>query len=358
MIRRYSCLTLMLAAACVPREQYVEEKPQEFCLSENLRSQLVLDTLSERYVTQHITLTGEVSYNPDKVVRFVSWVEGLVMQTHFSLGDFVKQGQVLATLKSPELHTLLAEKKSLESQRKLAERKLESAKGLYTDQIASDRDLVEATYKLEKLDADLANLDANLALFHPNPAQGVFEIRSPASGYIVEKNINTGMPINDGDNLFTVSGLDDVWVMANVYATDMQFVQQGMDVEIRTLAYPGEIFHGRISALPQVFDSDERVLKARIVIPNEGLKLKPGMSADIAVARRTGETAIALPTDAVIFDDNQYFAVVYGGACDLQLRRISLVARDNRWCFVGEGLKAGECVIIENHLLIYEKIKG
>src|SRR5690606_17779260 len=161
-----------------------------------------------------------------------------------------------------------------------------------------------------------------------------------------------------GDNLFTVSGLNDVWVMANVYATDMQLVQQGMDVQIRTLAYPGEIFHGRISALPQVFDSQERVLKARIVISNENLRLKPGMSADIAVARRTGETAVALPADAVIFDDNQYFAVVYGGDCDLQLRRISLVARDNRWCFVSDGLKAGECVIIENHLLIYEKIKG
>lgn len=348
----------MLAAACAPREQYVEEKPLEFCLSENLRSQLALDTLKERDVTQHITLTGEVSYNPDKVVRFVSWTEGVVVHANFSLGDFVKQGQVLATLKSPGLNTMLAEKRRLELQRQLAERQLVSAQGLYTDHIASDRDLVEAKSDLEKLDAELANINANLALFHPNPAQGVFEIRSPSSGYIVEKNINAGMPINGGDNLFTVSGLDDVWVMANVYATDMQFVQQGMDVQIRTLAYPGEIFHGRISALPQVFDSDERVLKARIVIPNDNLKLKPGMSADIAVARRTGETAVALPADAVIFDDNQYFAVVYGGDCDLQLRRISLVARDNRWCFVSDGLKAGDRVVTENHLLIYEKIKG
>lgn len=348
----------MFAVACAPREQYVEEKPQEFCLSENLRSQLALDTLKEQHITQHITLTGEVSYNPDKVVQFVSWVEGVVVQAHFSLGDFVKQGQVLATLKSPELNTMLAEKRRLESQRQLAERQLASAQGLYADHIASDRDLVEAKSELEKLEAELANIDANLALFHPNLAQGVFEIRSPSSGYIVEKNINSGMPIKGGDNLFTVSGLDDVWVMANVYATDMQFVQQGMDVQIRTLAYPGEVFHGRISALPQVFDSDERVLKARIVIPNDNLKLKPGMSADIAVARRTGETAIALPTDAVIFDDNQYFAVVYGGDCDLQLRRISVVARDDQWCFVSEGLKAGDHVITENHLLIYEKIKG
>lgn len=358
MIKRYSWFVLLLAAACEPREQLVEEKPTSFCLSESLRGQLALDTLQERDITQHITLTGEVSYNPDKMVQFVSWVTGMTMQTYFSLGDFVKQGQLLATFKSPALHSLLAEKRSIESQRRLAERQLIAAQGLHADHIASDRDLVEAKSALEKLNAELGNIEANLSLFHPNPAQGTFEIRSPSSGYIVEKNINSGMPINDGDNLFTVSGLADVWVMANVYATDMQFVKEGVDAEIRTLAYPGAVFHGRISALPQVFDSHERVLKARIVIANEGLKLKPGMSADVVVTRRTGNATVALPADAVIFDDNQYFAVVYGGDCDLQLRRISLLSRDQDWCFVSEGLRAGECVVTENHLLIYEKIKG
>jgi len=357
-LKSYSWLMLLLAAACGQRVQLVEEKPESFCLSENLRHQLVLDTLWKRDIIQHMTLTGEVSYNPDKVVQFMSWVEGVAVQTHFSLGDFVKQGQVLATIKSPALNTMLAEKRSLQSQRQLAEREYTAALGMYTDNIAAERDLVEAKSALEKLDAELANIEANLALFHPNPAQGVFEIRSPSSGYIVEKNINPGMPINDGDNLFTVSGLDEVWVMANVYASDMQFVQQGMDVEIRTLAYPGEVFHGRISALPQVFDSNERVLKARIVISNDGLRLKPGMSADIAVERRGMGTAVALSADAVIFDDNQYFAVVYNSDCDLQLRRISFVARDDRWYFVNEGLEVGERVVSQNHLLIYERIKG
>ena len=162
----------------------------------------------------------------------------------------------------------------------------------------------------------------------------------------------------DGLGLFTVSGLDDVWVMANVYATDMQFVQAGMDVKIRTLAYPGAVFHGQISALPLVFDKNERVLKARITIGNDELRLKPGMSADIAVEKRSGDTAVALPADAVIFDDNQYFVVVYRDDCDIQLRRFSFAARDNEWYFVREGLEAGERVVTKNHLLIYERIKG
>ena len=353
-----SWILLILALSCGRREQLVEEKPDGFCLNENLRSQLVIDTLRERKVTQHITLTGEVSYNPDKVIRFVSWTDGMAVQTHFFLGDFVRKGQVLATIKSPALNTLLAEKRSLEYQRRFTEREYATTQGMYDDHIASERDLVAAKSALEKLDAELANIRANLALFHPDPDRGVFEIRSPADGYIVEKNINTGMPIRDGDALFTVSALNEVWVMVNVYATDMQFVQEGMEVEIRTLAYPGELFRGKISALSQVFDSEERVLKGRVVIDNHALRLKPGMSADISVERRSGALAVAVPADAIIFDDNQYFAVVYRGDCDVQLRKISFIARDNQWYFVNEGLEAGDCIVNQNQLLIYERIKG
>ncbi|SFC39970.1 membrane fusion protein, cobalt-zinc-cadmium efflux system [Parapedobacter composti] len=356
--KQYCWTLVLLALSCGQREQLIEEKRDGFCLNDNLRRELVIDTAYEREVTRHIALTGEVSYNPDKVVQFVSWVEGIAVQTHFSLGEYVKKGQVLATMKSPELNLLAADAKRIEAELKAARRDLERTTGLHSDHIASEIELVQAQSAIEMLEAELAGIRSNLALFHPNPAQGVFELRSPASGYIVAKNINPGMPINDGDNLFTVSGLADVWVMANVHATDMQFVEEGLTVEIRTLGYPGEVFQGRISALSQVFDSEERVLKARIVIPNEGRKLKPGMPADITVERRSGTTAVAIPADAVIFDDNQYFAVVYGGDCDLQLRRLSLAARDNQWYFLNEGINPGERVVSRNHLLIYERIKG
>ncbi|HWL00208.1 MAG TPA: efflux RND transporter periplasmic adaptor subunit [Parapedobacter sp.] len=357
-VKPYGWLLLAFAVSCGQPDQRVEEQPESFCLSDNLRSGLVTDTLYERELTQHIMLTGEVSYNPDKVIQFVSWVDGIIVQTHFFLGDFVEKNQVLATIKSPTLNTMLAEKKSLEYERLLAERQYEATQGLYTDRIASERDLEQARLTLERLDAEIGHLQENLALFNPTPAQGVFEIRSPATGYIVEKQMNAGMPIRDGDALFTVSALNEVWVMVNVYATDMQFVQAGMEVEIRTLAYPDEIFRGKISALSQVFDSEGRVLKGRVVIENDKLRLKPGMSADISVERRSGQMSVAVPADAIIFDDNQYFAVVYNSDCDLQLRKISFSARDNQWYFVNEGLEAGEHVVSKNQLLIYERIKG
>src|SRR5690606_16938674 len=124
---------------------------------------LVIDTAYEREVTRHIALTGEVSYNPDKVVQFVSWVEGIAVQTHFSLGEYVKKGQVLATMKSPELNLLAADAKRIEAELKAARRDLERTTGLHSDHIASEIELVQAQSAIEMLEAELAGIRSNLA---------------------------------------------------------------------------------------------------------------------------------------------------------------------------------------------------
>lgn len=354
----FGWLGLWLLVACSEQAPVVTTSATDFCLNEALRQKIQLDTVTEQPVTQHVNLTGEITYNPDKVVQFVSLVEGVAVAANFSLGDYVAKGQVLAAIKSPELNALLAEQQNLNAQSRLAARELEVAKGLFDDNISSERDLLRAELEQEKLAAGLANVSSSLRLFNPNESNGTFEILAPTSGYVVEKNINPGMQIHGGENLFTISGLDEVWVMVNVYATDMQFVERGMEVDIQTLAYPDEVFRGKISALSQVFDNEERVLKGRVILKNPGMKLKPGMSADISVERRTGRRAVAIAADAVIFDNNQYFTVVYEGDCSMQVRRITFSAKDNQWYFVDEGLAAGEQVVRQNHLLVYEKIKA
>ncbi len=357
---RYSAYLMLLLslAGCGRTTEHAEMTGQTYCIDETLKTTTTIDTLQERQVSQHLTLTGEISYNPDNVVRFVSLVEGVATTVGFSLGDYVKKGQVLASIKSPELNALWSEKTNLENRLKIAEREYAAAKGMYEDHIASERDLLAAQSEVNTLKAELGNIGATLALFNPNPVQGTFEIISPRSGYVVEKNITVGMQINDGEDLFTLSALDEVWVMVNVYATDMQFVQEGMEVVIHTLAYPDDVFSGKISALSQVFDAEERVLKGRVVLDNKSLKLKPGMSADIVVEKLLPQTATVVPSAAVIFDNNQHFAVVYHNDCELEVRNISLSAKGGQWYFVDQGLLTGEQIITQNHLLIYEQIKS
>jgi len=352
----YFLIAAMLLS-CGSKEE-AKEQQKGFCLNETLKNKMEFFIAERRPVTKHLKLSGEISYNPDQMVQFVSLVEGFSSKVFFSLGDYVTEGQLLAEIKSPELNSLQAEKNNLETQIKVMEREVQATREMFEDNIASERDLLNAEGELKKLQADYINISKNLDLFHYSPVKGVFEIKAPAKGYVVSKNINPGMQINDGDELFTISGLDKVWVMLNVYATDIQFVDNDMEVEIQTPSYPDEVFMGKITALSQVFDAQERVLKGRIVLENPDLKLKPGMSADIVVANTSEVEKIFVPVEAIIFDNNKNHVVIYNDDCDLEIRSVESSIKDGKKYFLENGVAEGEKVVVKNQLLLYERLKN
>jgi len=143
----------------------------------------------------------------------------------------------------------------------------------------------------------------------------------------------------------------------NVYAGNLLFVKEGMEVEMTTLSYPDEVFYGKINALSQVFDPEEKVLKARIVMKNNDLKLKPEMSMLIKLKDKTSQPLLAIPSESLIFDANQYFVVVEETPEKFVIRKITPVGHHNKTTYVSSGLSEGENVVIKNQLLIYSGLK-
>lgn len=356
-----SCLVVLLSLFGCKEKTITDTTKKPFCLTDSLKKKIVVDGLKKQFISEHFTLTGNVSYNPDKTVHFISLVDGVITTIHFTLGDYVKKGQILAEIKSVELNELDSERKTLESQLLVSNRQFAATKSMYEDGIASQKDLIEAESNVNVLKATLQNKIENLSLYSASNQKGIFQIKAPNSGYIVAKNISSGTQISAGsDPLFTISGLNEVWVMVNIYATNMQNVKKNMEVDIKTLAYTNEIFKGKISALSQVFDEEERVLKARIVMENKDLKLKPGMSADIIIKKQNQkqQQAIAIPAKSVIFDNNQNIVLVYKSDCKIEIRKINIIAQNENWIYVDENFVEDETVISKNHLLIYEQIRN
>ncbi|MDQ7961119.1 efflux RND transporter periplasmic adaptor subunit [Flavobacterium lindanitolerans] len=352
-------MPLALLFSCNEKET-VTEKNEKFCLNDDLKKKVTIEEIKREPVSETFTLTGNVTYNSDNVIQFTSLINGVVTNTYFSLGDYVKKGQVLAEIKSTELNGLQSENKSVESQLAVAQRQLASVKSMFEDGIASQKDLIQAESEVKVLKASLENIKSNLALYSASPEKSVFQIKAPSNGFIVAKNMSSGMQISSGSEpLFTISDLNEVWVMVNIYATDMQNIKENMDVKIKTLAYPDEVFSGKISALSQVFDAEEHVLKARIVMKNTDLKLKPGMSADIILnkSNASAESLLAVPVKAVIFDDNQNFLVVYKDDCNLEIRQVDPVTKNREVVYFDKGIQENEKIISKNQLLIYESLK-
>lgn len=361
---KYTFTTLSLVAlslvACKGETEQVQTEQAPYCISADLKKGLNFEKIEKKQIEHTLRLNGTIEYNQDKTVPFHSLVEGIVTGTHFSLGDYVKKGQVLAEIKSSELNEFKDDLKENQAELKIAQRELESVELMFKDGISSQKELIEAQENVAVLKSKVASSKNNLAMFNNGNQSGVFQIVAPQSGYIVTKNITTGMTITDSeDPLFTVADLSTVWVMANVYAASMRYVQPNLAVKVSTLSYPDELFEGKITKVSQVFDAEERVLKARIAMDNENMKLRPGMSADVIL--KTDEdlgTALAIPNKAIIFDNNQYYVVVYKDDCNQEVRKIEVVSKNDLYTYVSTGVQEGEVVITTNELLVYEQLKN
>ncbi|SHM37520.1 efflux RND transporter periplasmic adaptor subunit [Chryseobacterium polytrichastri] len=350
-------LVMLAFTGCTDKKKNEEPSNQNYCISKELKKDLKLVLVERLPVEESITLTGEVESNSDKTVPFVSLVDGVVTETYFSLGNYVKKGQVLATVKSVSVNEMQDNTKTLQAQLAVAKRKLSSVESMYKDDIASQKDLQEAKSEVEILQSNISKTSKNMQLY--SAGSSFIQIKSPADGYVISKNISNGMPVTAGSGeLFTISNLDKVWVMANVYATNMRQVYVNQPAVVKTLAYPDENFSGKINTISQVFNENERVLKAKIIMDNN-MKLRPGMSADIVLPINSqNRTALAIPAKALVFDNNQSYVIVYKKDCALEVRAVTEIAANSQHIYVEGELKAGEKIIASNGLLIYENLKN
>lgn len=350
-------LALVALAACRNTPDVPETKGP-FCLTPGLKEKILIDTAIEQPAMKSIDLPGKVEVHPDKVVRFNSLLPGVVGRVEFTLGDYVRKGQVLAEITSTELSGLNAEVRATESMLRVAERELDVTRSLFDDGVASERDVLNKASEVERLEADLERLRETLAIYGGTGKAGTFRITAPGDGFIVEKHIVPGQQIQgEGELLFTLSDLREVVVTANLHTGNIKLVKEGMPVAISTTAYPGEVFTGKIDRLSNVFDPEERTLKARIYIDNTDLRLKPEMFVNVQVRHELPGKAVVVPAKAVIFDDNRYLLVVYRGDCDLEVRPVEPLAFNGKSTYIARGIEAGEAIIARNQLLIYNQLK-
>ena len=313
--------------------------------------------VSEKPVKE-ITFAGNVTSDPDRTISYSPLVSGIIEKTYFSLGDKVAKGQNLADVRSPELSSLQAESVSREWELAIARRDLKSAEALFADKMISEKEYLESAGNVKTAQAACNKIKADISVYGMSKSNGVFCIKAPANGFIIHKNCSPGSTVSsNGEPVFAIADLNEIWVIANIYAGNLQFVHNGMDADISCISYPGKIFKGKISNLSQVFDPEDKVLKARIVLSNPELLLKPEMSVVVKLRNQSLEDMASIPSDAVIFDNDNHYAIVKSGN-DFHIREIKTIGHNGGKTYITSGLKVVEDVVVRNQLLIYNELKG
>ncbi len=353
-------LTLLLASCEKGNGQdtvEVQTETEAFCLNEQLKKTTKTISLQLQPIREQLTLTGKIDYDENKLVSFRSLLNGVVESVRFELGDKVSKGQVLAVITSGEVQELFQQKNLYRDKINLLNQQIQTKQEMARDGLASETEVLELKHELSEAQIELDKTNFILQ-YYKTVGKHSFQILSPQSGYIIQKNISVGQNISDEDELFTVSDLQKVWVMVNVYASSLQHISQGDEVKVKTVAFPDDVYTGVIDKIYNVFDDNEHVLKARVILNNTELKLMPGLSADILVDNKKSSVgeAFAVPNEAVIFNDNKEYIVVYKDDCDIRIEKITRKAGNDELTYVNESFGNGEQVVSSNALIIFEEL--
>ncbi|MCS6832109.1 MAG: efflux RND transporter periplasmic adaptor subunit [Flammeovirgaceae bacterium] len=342
---------------CRTQEEPPIVKEDLFCLTDTLRNQLQLETVRKAPVENMLEMSGKITYNEDQIVRVFALAGGYVEKITAELGDYVEKGQVLAVIRSPEITSFTSQKVMAESSLRVAEKNYQAAQALFKTGSLSEVELANARKEFENAQSELQKINEILSIYGASSPSS-FTIKAPASGFVVAKSITLNMELRADDisPVYTISNIDKVWILANVYESDISKIRSGMDAEIRVISYPKKVYKGKIDKVFNAIDPVSKTMKARITLKNTDFELKPEMFANVRVYYTESEDRLSIPSTSVIFDKNKYFVMVYKSDCDIDTREIKIYLRNEVNTYVLSGLEEGEKVMSKYQLLVYDAI--
>jgi len=358
-------LAILLLMSCGKPITVGDDPAQSFCIPDSLMSVITLDTVKSESIRSELKLSGKITFNEDHVVKIFPPVSGHVADVKVSLGDHVEKGQLLAILRSSDMANYFNDFKTAQSELGIAKKNLEVTGEMRNSGISSEKDYLSAQSDYDKALARFNKVNEVMKIYgssmQPNDSVGSgYRVIAPISGFVVEKNINAGMELraDDGNNLFTISDLKEVWAVANVYETDIARIKTGSDVEVSTLSYPDKKFTGKVERISNILNPETNVMSVKISLNNADYLLKPGMFANISVLFPEDKKMLTVQSNSLLFDDNKSYVVVFRKRCDVEMDEVNVVKSLNGVSYIlDDSLQVGDLVIQRNGLFVFTALK-
>lgn len=359
--KSFSIILLMVFvfAGCKHAEEKDTTEKQKYIIPDTLAKKLEIDTVQISQLIGAITLTGKVAFNDDNVVPVYPMVSGNIQDIKVMMGDYVTAGQSLAVIKSTEMAGYSNDLVNAETNLKVAKKNLDATQDMFNSGLTSQKDLLSAEAGYEQAKSALSRVNKVLKINGGN-SNGDYAVKAPISGFIVQKFATNNMVIRTDNttSLFTISDLKNVWIIANVYESNISLVHAGDNVDITTLSYPDKIFKGKVDKIMNVLDPANKVMKVRVVLPNENYMLKPEMFANVTVNNKENKKALCIPSTALIFDNSQYYVLVYKSNTDVKIVPVQVINTVGNRTYLAGGVQEGDKIIASQALLIYDALNS
>ena len=360
---------LVVVSACSPKAGVNPQAPSVTAsnvkLTSEQRQNIHVYKVAPSTFRKTVETTGIVDFDNDQATSVLAPFSGPVSRLLVSLGEHVKQGAPLAVVDSPDFATAIsAYRKAIataQTARRLADldkdliehngvskREAEQAE---TDAVNAEADREAALQSLVSLNVP-ADIIKNIQEGRPvSRLDGV--IRAPVAGTVVEKLITPGQLLQAGTTpCFTVADLSRVWVMAQVFGSDLESVRVGDSAEVVT-GIGANAFAGMVDNISALVDPETRSVVVRVVAKNPRDFLKKQMYVRVLIHAQQESTGLLIPVSAVLRDDVN-LPFVYAAQSDGSFARqhVTLGYRTGDQYDIADGLKTGDEIVVDGGLFV------
>lgn len=322
-----------------------EKKPVHLDVDAAQRIGVRYVVAERKVVDRALETVGTVTYDETRIVDVNPKIDGWIERLYVDFtGMPVRRGQPLLALYSP---MLVSAQEELILARRLVDESAADPAGRAAERA---RQLLEASRRrLAYWDIPAGEIRRIEETGQPTKT---LTLTSPASGFVIEKNVFEGGRVAPGMNLYRIADLSIVWVEGEVFERDLSMVREGQPARVSVQTYPGETFTGTVTYVYPTVTLEARTGRVRVELANPQGKLKPGMYARVALEVPSGEPRLVLPREAVHATGERAWVFVRGPDEMLIAREVKTGLVTGREIEVLSGLEAGETVVASANFLI------
>ncbi len=336
-------------------------KAELFSLPADQMSHIQIYTVATAPLERILRLSGAVAYNGYLTTPVITQVGGPVSRIVVTPGEHVTAGQPLLYVASPDYSLLRSAYIKARNAFQLADRVYKRAQDLFAHQAISQADLEQAESNRTQAEADLQSSEQAirvLGITNPEsiltaPSSAELPLLAPLAGEVVERLCSPGQLLQaGGTQCFTLSDMNSVWVLVNIYQNDIAYVHVGEDVTIDNETYPG-VVRGKIQYVAPALDPATRTLQARIEASNPGERLKKDMYVTAEVHAGVIPNALSVPDAAVLRDtENMPYVYLQTGGNQFARRMVTIGESQSGKTQILTGLRAGDKVVGDGSLFL------
>jgi cobalt-zinc-cadmium efflux system membrane fusion protein len=292
-----------------------------------------------------VRVVGTVSFNPSYIAAIGTRLRGTVRRTFKYEGDRVVANEPLAEVESAELGEAQATIAQAQATQSAAEIHAKRERELLERGLTTAREAEVANAELATSSASLRAAEQRVKAFGGNGAFGLFILRSPLAGHVVERHIAPGQSVDSNVVAYKVADLEHLWIELSIFERDLGSVHVGDEADIASLARPEERIVGRVAHVGEVINPTTRSTDVRVEVDHPKHHLRVGQSVRATITSGAAEReALLIPQSAVIYVDGKATVFVAEGENRARAVPVRLGAADETRCEVLEGVQPEQWV--------------